>query len=70
MNVGSLFSGIGGLDSSGKRCKGCRFVGFHRPSRKRYWKCGLRTITWGPGTDHRVNWNACAKFEPIPAEGA
>ena len=29
---------------------------------KTYFKCELRGITNGPGTDHRANWPACGKF--------
>ena len=29
----------------------------------RYYKCDLRKNTRGPGTDHRVRWDACGKYE-------
>jgi hypothetical protein len=29
----------------------------------RYYKCVWRGNTNGPGTDHRVRWPACGKFE-------
>ena len=52
-----------GLDSMNRKCKECRLL-----RRKRmggtYFKCALRGDTNGPGTDHRANWNACARFVP------
>ncbi len=48
------------------RCKECRHLHSHRPGENVYWKCAYRTLTHGPGTDHRKNWNACAKFESTP----
>ena len=35
-----------------------------------YYKCGLRKITGGPATDHRVRWQACGKYEPRDEETA
>lgn len=48
----------------GVRCKACRFL-YGRRFSKTYWKCSQRVETRGPGSDHRVNWFACAKFEPL-----
>lgn len=28
-----------------------------------YYKCDLRKVTSGPSSDHRVRWDACAKYE-------
>jgi hypothetical protein len=40
---------------------------------KTYYKCKLRGLSHGPGTDHRVSWNACSFFRekatPPPATG-
>lgn len=51
-----------GYGPEDKRCKHCKHL-FHRQFASKYYKCGLRQNTNGPGTDHRVNWSACAKFE-------
>ena len=51
-------------EKPGYKCKGCKnLIPF--PHSRVYWKCRLRTITHGPGTDHRVNWPACGKWEKI-----
>jgi len=42
-------------------CKHCRLLYPHHMA-KTYYKCELREFTHGPGTDHRVNWPACARF--------
>ena len=43
------------------RCRECEHL-FAKHWDKRYYKCDLRGNTNGPGTDHRVRWNACSKF--------
>lgn len=43
-------------------CQTCKHLVYNQCS-KRYYKCALRGITGGPGTDHRVRWPACAKYE-------
>ncbi len=48
--------------TEGKKCKTCKLLYYHEMS-KRYYKCRLRKFTHGPGTDHRVNWPACGKYE-------
>ena len=61
--------GLFGKGPEGKRCKTClslRQYGLHRS--KRWYKCLLRRDPrnpdklGGPKTDHRVRWNACAKY--------
>ncbi len=52
-----------GYGPEGAKCKDCTHLDYHRPSLKRYYKCLLRKITAGPGTDHRVGWRACGKWE-------
>ena len=42
-------------------CKQCKLLFAHKMSKK-YFKCELRGFTHGPGTDHRANWPACARF--------
>jgi hypothetical protein len=47
-----------------EKCKHCRlFIRKHYS--KTYFKCQLRGDTNGPATDHRANWAACKRFEPI-----
>lgn len=49
-------------EKEGEKCKDCKFL-----QRKQlagvYYKCKFRGNTNGPGTDHKVNWAACSKFE-------
>jgi hypothetical protein len=54
-----------GLGPEGERCKNCTHL-FARHMGNTYWKCDLRKCTRGPGSDHRVNWPACGKFERKP----
>jgi len=51
-----------GRGPEGERCKTCRFL-YGKTFSKTYYKCKWRGDTNGAGTDHRVNWNACAKYE-------
>ena len=51
-----------GNGPDGKKCKTCSKLTYKQRT-KRYYKCTERTITAGAATDHRVNWNACAKYE-------
>jgi len=48
----------------GKKCKACIHL-FGKQYANTYYKCALRKNTSGPGTDHRVNWNACGKYEEV-----
>jgi hypothetical protein len=54
---------VHGYGPKGKQCKTCKHLISHRPGQNRYYKCTLRGITHGPGTDHRVRWAACAMYE-------
>ena len=45
-----------------KKCIGCKHLIKHKLS-KTYYKCGLRTVTNGPSTDHKAHWIACSKYE-------
>ena len=56
--------GLYGFDPQGRKCKDCIHLFVHHCS-KRYYKCNLRKFTHGPGSDHRVNWPACAKYEAL-----
>jgi hypothetical protein len=56
-----------GRGPDGTICKTCRHLFSHRPGKKRFYKCDLRECTNGPGSDHRVRWPACAKYELKPS---
>lgn len=43
-------------------CKTCSHL-IKRVYSGTYYKCGLRQNTGGPATDHRINWNACGRYE-------
>jgi hypothetical protein len=51
-----------GLGPDGARCKTCELLQ-SREYANTYYKCSLRANTGGAGTDHRVNWKACAKYK-------
>jgi len=46
-----------------RSCSGCKHLLKHGGAARYYYKCDLRKVTRGPGTDHRVNWPACAKWQ-------
>ena len=51
-----------GAGPEGKRCKDCvHLIGICKA--KTYHKCLLRKNTHGAKTDHKLRWQACAKFE-------
>lgn len=57
------------LANNGETCGSC----VHSKKHWRYWKCDLVEHTFGPGTDIRVSWPACQRwekfgFEPSPPE--
>lgn len=52
-----------GPGPEGQTCKGCTHLYTHQPGANRYYKCNLRPLTSGPGTDHRVRWPACSRYE-------
>ena len=51
-----------GPDPMGRTCKFCVHL-YHRGNTRNYYKCEFRKETHGPGSDHRVNWPACGKYE-------
>lgn len=51
-----------GVGPEGVKCKTCKHLFAHTMG-KRWYKCDLRNFTHGPGSDHRVNWPACARYE-------
>ena len=54
-----------GPGPDGARCKTCAHLDSHPGAGRIYWKCLLRAYSHGPGTDHRVNWPACGKWEEV-----
>ena len=52
-----------GFGLRGKKCRTCKYLLVNQPGQNRYYKCELRGVTNGPGTDHRVGWNACSNYE-------
>ena len=51
-----------GLGPEDKKCATCAFL-FAKHYDKTYYKCRKRSNTNAPGTDHRVRFPACAKYE-------
>lgn len=46
----------------GFKCKTCKHL-FRKSYAGVYYKCKFRGDANGAGTDHRVNWPACNKYE-------
>jgi hypothetical protein len=57
-----------GKGPDGTRCKTCDHLCIIQPGQNTYNKCKIRGITHGPGTDHRVNYAACARYKQIEEE--
>lgn len=53
-----------GAGPDGVTCKGCAHLVRNSGHSKNYYKCHFRGNTSGPGTDHKVRWPACSKYEP------
>ena len=51
-----------GVGPEGKRCKTCKYL-IKKQYSNTYYKCHFRGNTNGPGTDHRINWQACSYYE-------
>lgn len=47
----------------GARCGNCKHAQLHSNGNRAWWKCGLVPVTSGPGTDIRLKWPACVKWE-------
>lgn len=60
---GRPWADIDGRGPSWARCRDCRHVVLQGGVAGRYFKCALRPITGGPGTDIRLKDRACFKFE-------
>jgi len=51
-----------GSGPEGETCKSCKHSWSHTTA-KRYWKCALVKPTRGAGTDIRLKWAACSRWE-------
>jgi hypothetical protein len=51
------------LAGNGETCRTCIHSVAHQIKRT-YWKCDLMPVTSGPGSDIRLSWPACTKWEP------
>lgn len=54
-----------GPGPEGAKCGTCKRLVFTQYTSK-YYKCTERKITRGLATDHKVGWDACAKYEKKP----
>lgn len=54
---------VHGPGPQGRICNSCAHLGLYEGNTSNYYKCSLRGITHGAGTDHRIRWPACAKYE-------
>lgn len=52
-----------GKGPEGKQCGDCEHLIRDHHHGAIYPKCELRKLTRGPGSDHRVRWPTCGKFE-------
>lgn len=55
-----------GPGPDGARCGTCSHCFRVGVVAGRYYKCDLRRLTSGPGSDHRVRWPACAQYQREP----
>lgn len=58
-----------GSGPAGETCKTCKHSGYVQMA-NRYYKCGLMRKKWtnGPGSDIRLRWAACEKWEAIESK--
>lgn len=52
-----------GKGPDGAKCGDCTHLFARGDTAGTYYKCDLRRVTGGPGTDHRVRWPACGRFK-------
>lgn len=52
------------LLNNNETCRTCVHSHKSGGGRRDYWKCDLMPVTRGPGSDIRVSWPACSKWEP------
>ena len=56
-------------EPAGETCGSCVHAEGFRYRRRTYWKCPtVGGLTHGPGTDLRLKWPACNRWEPRPEE--
>lgn len=51
------------LIATSETCGGCDHCVLSHGGRRSYWKCDLKPLTHGAGTDIRKSWPACSWFE-------
>lgn len=51
-----------GSGPKGETCKTCQHA-YCRKFAKTYWKCALVKATGGPGSDIRLQWAACSRWQ-------
>ncbi len=56
-----------GAGPDGSKCTTCTHLFRLLGNAKPYYKCDLRPLTGGPGSDHRKRWPACARYAEVPA---
>ena len=53
-----------GTGPPGETCGTCSNSHYHKPSKKRFWKCKLIYMTHGEGTDIKVRSPSCRHWTP------
>lgn len=57
-----------GRDPYNRKCAECSILVQVDHGSKSFYKCKLRGITRGAGTDHRLSWDACSRIEALDGE--
>lgn len=60
--AGNPLIAVHGQGPDGAICRDCAHL-YTKKYAGTYHKCDLRADTNGPGTDHRVRWPACGRYE-------
>lgn len=55
-----------GLD--GQKCEGCVHLRYNPRYPTKFWKCDLRRLTHGKGSDHKGSWPACGRYQKREGE--
>ena len=61
LRIGDMHRRFGRTE--GRCCASCVHLVVHKPGQNKYYKCDLTVITSGPGTDWRIGWPACGRWE-------
>lgn len=48
---------------TGKKCKDCVFLLLRKPGSRNVYKCEIRGVSNSAVTDHRLNWDACGRYQ-------